>query len=109
MCTYIQTHTHKCAISSHTPLTASYVPPGQEKYLCKNAVHRLPFSLQHHSALSVQLGPGPQVLKVGNNTSAMLILNTGAPQGVRAQPPPVLPVHSLLRDHARLQLNHQVC
>ena len=31
----------------------------------------------------------PQVVRVGNNTSTMLILNTGAPQS-----PPVLPVHS---------------
>jgi hypothetical protein len=30
----------------------------------------------------------PQVVKVGNNTSTSLILNTG----VRTQPPPVLPV-----------------
>jgi hypothetical protein len=35
----------------------------------------------------------PQVVRVGNNTSAMLIINTGAPQGC-AQPPPLLPVHS---------------
>ena len=28
---------------------------------------------------------------------------------VRAQSPPVLPVHPWLRSHARLQLNHQVC
>jgi hypothetical protein len=36
----------------------------------------------------------PQVVRVDNNTSAMLILNTGAPEGVRAQSPPVFPVHS---------------
>jgi gmma-aminobutyric acid receptor subunit gamma/cGMP-dependent protein kinase 2 len=35
----------------------------------------------------------PQVVKVGNNISTLLILNTGAPTRVRAQPPPVLPVH----------------
>jgi hypothetical protein len=36
-----------------------------------------------------------QVVRVGNNTSATLILNTGAPQGcVLSPPPPVLPVHS---------------
>ena len=34
-----------------------------------------------------------QVVRVGNKTSATLILNTG-PSGVRAQSPPVLPVHS---------------
>jgi hypothetical protein len=34
----------------------------------------------------------PQVVRVGNNTSATLILNTGAPW-VRAQSPPVLPTH----------------
>jgi hypothetical protein len=31
----------------------------------------------------------PQVVRVGNNTSTMLILNTGSTQS-----PPVLPVHS---------------
>jgi hypothetical protein len=35
----------------------------------------------------------PQVVKVGNNTSATLILNSGGPTGVRVQPPPVLPVN----------------
>ena len=35
----------------------------------------------------------PQVVKVRNITFTLLILNTGAPQGMRAQPPPVLPVH----------------
>ena len=39
----------------------------------------------------VQLGPGlpygpPQVVKVGNNTSSSLILNTGAPQGCVLSP-----------------------
>uniref|UniRef100_A0A4W5RQR4 Transmembrane protein 238 like n=1 Tax=Hucho hucho TaxID=62062 RepID=A0A4W5RQR4_9TELE len=31
------------------------------------------------------------------------------PTRVRAQPPPVLPVHPRLCGHARLQLDHQVC
>jgi hypothetical protein len=35
----------------------------------------------------------PQVVRVGNNTSATLILNTGPPQGCVLSPP-VLPVHS---------------
>jgi hypothetical protein len=35
----------------------------------------------------------PQVVRVGNNTSATVILNTG-PSGVCAQSPPLLPVHS---------------
>ena len=35
----------------------------------------------------------PQVVRVGNNTSATLILNTGA-HWVHAQSPPILPVHS---------------
>ena len=35
----------------------------------------------------------PQLVRVGNNTSATLILNTDAPR-VRAQSPPVIPVHS---------------
>ncbi|CDQ91050.1 unnamed protein product [Oncorhynchus mykiss] len=34
-----------------------------------------------------------QVVRIGSNISATLILNTGAPQGCVAQPPPVLPVH----------------
>ena len=36
----------------------------------------------------------PQVVRVGNNTSATLILNTGAPQGCMLSPHPVLPVHA---------------
>ena len=50
----------------------------------------------------------PQVVRVGNNISIPLILNTG-PTRVRSQPSHVLPVHPRLRGHARLQLNHQVC
>ena len=50
----------------------------------------------------------PQVVKVGNNTSTSLILNTG-PTRMRAQAPPVRPVHPWLRGHTHLQLNHQVC
>ena len=34
-----------------------------------------------------------QVVKLGNNTSTSLILNTWAPRRMRAQPPPVLSVH----------------
>jgi hypothetical protein len=51
------------------------------------------------------------VVRVGSNTSATLILNTGAPPGVRAQSPPVLPVHPQLHDQAQLQQlqHHQVC
>ena len=37
---------------------------------------------------------GPQVVRAGSNTSATLILNTGAPQRCLLSPPPVLPVHS---------------
>ena len=50
----------------------------------------------------------PQVVRVGNNISTPLILNTGAPR-VCSEPSPVLPVHPRLRGHARLQLNHHVC
>jgi hypothetical protein len=65
----------------------------------------------------VQLGTGlpdgrPQVVRVGNNISTPLILNTGAqnaPTRVRSEPSPILPVHPRLRGHAHLQLNHQVC
>jgi hypothetical protein len=42
-----------------------------------------------------------QVVRVGNNTSAMLILS-----GVRAQSPPVLPVHPRLHGQARLKHHH---
>ena len=35
----------------------------------------------------------PQVVRVGCNTSATLILKTGSPPGVSAPSPPVLPVH----------------
>jgi hypothetical protein len=45
-------------------------------------------------------GRPPQVVKVGYKTSTSLILNTR----IRAQSPPVLPVHPWLYDHARLQL-----
>ena len=34
-----------------------------------------------------------QVVRVGNNTSPTLIRNMGGPSGVRAQSPPVVPVH----------------
>ena len=37
-------------------------------------------------------GPA-QVVKVGNNISTSLSLNTGAPQGCVLSPHPVLPVH----------------
>jgi hypothetical protein len=36
----------------------------------------------------------PQVVRLDNNTSAMLILNTGAPQGCMLSPLLVLPVYS---------------
>ena len=41
----------------------------------------------------------PQVVEVGNNTSAKLILNTEGPTRVCAQPPLILPVHLRLRSH----------
>ena len=45
----------------------------------------------------------PQVVRVGNNTSTTLILNTGVPQGCVLSPPTtVLPV----RGRARLQHHH---
>ena len=46
----------------------------------------------------------PQVVRVGNNTSATLILNTGAPQGCVLRTP--LPVHPRQRGQARLQHHH---
>ncbi|XP_052334968.1 uncharacterized protein LOC127911710 [Oncorhynchus keta] len=80
-------------------------PSGQEEYLCENAVHRLQLGIQHHSTLQarhqardpgsrprpVQLGTGlpdgpPHVVRVGNNISTPLILNTGAPQGCVLSP-----------------------
>ena len=36
----------------------------------------------------------PQVVRVGNNTTATLILITGTPQGCILSPPLVLPLHS---------------
>jgi hypothetical protein len=62
----------------------------------ENAVHRLQLSIENHSGLQahhqakvpgtehlpLELDPGLQkVVRVGNNTSATLTLNTGAPQG----------------------------
>ena len=46
----------------------------------------------------------PQVVRVGNNTSAMLTLNT-----VCAYSPPVLLIHPQLRGRAQLQHHHQIC
>ena len=46
----------------------------------------------------------PKVVRVGNNISTPLILNTGAPQGCVLSP-----LLYSLRGHARLQLNHKVC
>jgi hypothetical protein len=46
-----------------------------------------------------------QVVRVGNNTSTTLILNTGAPSGVHAQSPPVLPVLSFMTARARHHSN----
>ena len=50
----------------------------------------------------------PQVMRVGNNISTPLILNTGALQGCVLSPL----LYSLFTHdcgHARLQHNHQVC
>ena len=47
----------------------------------------------------------PQVVKVGNNTSASLILNTGAPQGCMLSPS----CSSMTACSSILQLNHQIC
>ena len=43
----------------------------------------------------------PLVVRVGNNTTTMLTLNTGPP-GVRAESPPILSVHPRLDGHKRL-------
>ena len=72
------------------------LPPGQEEHLCENAVHWLQLNVQHYSAFQahhyaqdpgtehfpMQLDPelpdgAPQVVRVVNNTSAMLTLNMG--------------------------------
>jgi hypothetical protein len=47
----------------------------------------------------------PQVVTVGSNTSATHPQHWSSP-GVRAQSPPVLPVHSRLHGQARLQHHH---
>ena len=79
------------------------IPSGQEESLCNNAVHQLQLSLRRHRALGLNpalcnwvldfLMDRPQVVKVGNNTFAILILT----MGVHAQPPCVLPIHPELR------------
>ena len=51
----------------------------------------------------------PQVVRVGNNISTSIDPQHWGPTRVRSEPSPVLPVHTQLRGHARLQLNHQVC
>ena len=48
----------------------------------------------------------PQVVRVGNNTSATLILITEAPQGCVLSNPTVLPVHPRLLGQTRLQRHH---
>ncbi len=50
-----------------------------------------------------------QVVRMGNNTSSPLILNTGAPAGLRPQPTPVLPVHTRLYSYTQLQCHRQIC
>ncbi len=86
-----------------------------KKRLCEDAVCGLQLRIQYHSAchtgceapdsrtkqISVQLDPGlsdrqkkSQVVRMGNNTSSPLTLNTGAPQGCVLSQPPVLPVHT---------------
>ncbi len=50
-----------------------------------------------------------QVVRLGNNTSSPLILNTGASAGLRPQPTPVLPVHTRLYSHTQLQRHRQIC
>ncbi len=50
-----------------------------------------------------------QVVRMGNNTSSPLILNTGAPAGLRPQPTPVLPVHTRLYSYTQLQRHRQIC
>ncbi len=44
-----------------------------------------------------------QVVRMGNNTSSPLILNTGP------QPTPVLPVHTRLYSYTQLQCHRQIC
>ncbi len=48
-----------------------------------------------------------QVVRMGNNTSSPLTLNTGAPQA--PQPTPVLPVHTRLYSYTQLQCHRQIC
>ncbi len=47
-----------------------------------------------------------QVVRMGNNTSSPLILNTGAPQGCVLSP---LPVHTWLYSYTQLRCHCQIC
>ncbi len=47
-----------------------------------------------------------QVVRMGNNTSSTLILNTGAPQGCFLSP---LPVYTWLYSYTQLQRHRQIC
>ncbi len=82
--------------------------PRQNGHVCQIAVHRLQFSIQHNHPSQlihklVQLGLNtslcnwlldfltgrPQAVRVGSNTSSTITLNTGAPQWMCAEPPPL--------------------
>ena len=77
---------------SHCPF-----PSGQEEYLCKNAFNTIVPSKLIIKLEALGLNPAlcnwvldfddrPQVLKVGNNISTSLTLNTGALQGCVLSP-----------------------
>ncbi len=50
-----------------------------------------------------------QVVRMGNNTSSPLTLNTGCSTGLCPQPTPVLPVHTRLYSNTQLQRHRQIC
>ncbi len=50
-----------------------------------------------------------QVVRMGNNTSSPLILNTGAPQGCVLSPLLYFPVHTWLYSNTQLECHRQIC
>ncbi|KAK6320198.1 hypothetical protein J4Q44_G00093050 [Coregonus suidteri] len=77
------------SVVSKDPLQFAYFPNRSTDYTISIALHT---SLSHldkrntYDFLTGRPQPYPQVMRVGNNTSATLTLNTGAPQGCVLSP-----------------------